>query len=798
MIQDIRYAIRALLKSPGFAAAAVLTLALGIDANAAIFSVINAVLLRPLAFEKPDQLVTVYSRDPNGAQNLTTQPDLDDWRKMSRSFSGLASWAGQSVNLTGLEEPRRILGTFVSSNMFSTLGVTPAIGRGFAEGEDRLGGQQVAVLSDRLWHTQFAGDPKVIGKIAQFNGEPYTIVGIMPASFIFPQMDADVFLPAFKYPNYSMDRAQISCIVMGRLKDNSTVQTAQADMDSVAAQLAAAYPASNKGRGAIVTPVKETLVQNLRPSLEALGGAVAFVLLIVCANVASLLVGRMVSRSRERAVRIALGASRGRLMSHVAAETIVLGGVGGALGLLLAFKSIPAMAVAIADYLPNGAQVQLDNTVIAFTLGISLLSAVLIAVIPAWQGARSTSGATPLGSGRGAGTGSGKNRARNILVVAEIALALVLLAGAGLMIKSFSALGRAESGFDTHNLMQLAYRVPRNKYPTGAQQTQFHREVVEHILGVPGVLAATSVRAVPMGGNGNNTTFFRTDKPEPPVAEMPRALANFVDPNFFSTMRIPVLKGRAFSDRDVADGPPVMVINRTLALRYFGDRDPIGQHLRIPQTKQTGEIIGVVGDAKQFGLADPPTPQIYGSLAQNPFIFTSLAVRTAGDPMKLANEIRRAIWQVDRDQPVWSVHSYDEIIATQSRPQQLITGMLGAYAGLAVLLAAIGIFSIVSFAVTQRTGEIGVRMALGARPGDILRLIMRQGFSMALIGIAIGLGGAAWMSGLLKTQLYAVSPLDPAVYASVAVLLGGIALAACVIPARRAAKLNPVEALRAE
>jgi putative ABC transport system permease protein len=796
--QDLRYAARTLRKSPGFTIATVLTLALGISANSAIFSIVNGVLLKPLPFGRAGQLVEVFVRDAQGQRQYVSQPDLDDWRATAHTFTGsgtgLASWVAQSVNLTGLEQPERLTGIFVSSNFLPVLGVAPAIGRGFADGEDRIGGERVALISDRLWHSRFAADPAILGKAAELNGEPYVIVGVLPPSFVFPLVDADVYLPAFKYPNYSMDRGQPSCAVIGRLRDGASIQTAQADLDTIAARLARTYPVSNKGLGAMVISLKEDMVTDLRPSVVALAGAVAFVLLIGCANVASLLIARMVARERERAVRIALGASRARLISHVLAEAVLLAGAGGGLGLLLGIWSVPGIAASIAVYLPYGTVIELDRSVVLFTLGVSLGAALLVAAIPAWQSLHAES----LREGRGQTSGARKNRTRSILVAGEIALALVLLVGAGLMIRSFSELGRADPGFDTHHLLTLAYRVPRNKYPTAAQQSQFHREVVVNIQASPGVLAATSVRAVPLGGNGNSSEFVLTDRPEPPAADRPRALLNFADPDFFSTMRIPVLEGRVFSQHDQPDGTYVIVVNQTLARRYFNGRDPIGQHLRIPSIQRTGEIVGVVGDIKQYRLTDPAAPQIYGALAQNPFIFTSLAVRTAGDPLQMVNQIRRAIWQVDKDQPVWSVHSFEEILATQSRLRQLVTAMLGAYAGVALVLASIGIFGVISYAVSQRTAEIGVRMALGARPADIARLILRQVFFMIAIGIAAGIGAALWLSRYLRTQLYAVSPLDPNVYASVAALLAAAAIAACLIPARRATKVDPTVALRYE
>jgi predicted permease len=519
MLRELLYAFRTLRKSPGFTIAAVMTLALTIGANSTIFSVIEGVLLRPLPFDREGRLVEVNARDAQGQRQFVSQPDLDDWRATAKSFDGLASWVPQSVSLTGLDQPERVIGMFVLANFLPVLGITPAIGRGFAASEDRIGAERVVLLGDQLWHTRFAGDPSVLGKTIQLNGETYTIVGVLPASFVFPDVIADVYLPAFKYPNYSINRAQTSCSVIGRLRPGTTLQSAQAEMDSIAARLAASYPATNSGRGVKVVSLRNDIVDRRKPTIFVLAGAAAFVLLIGCANIAGLLIARMVARERDRAVRIALGASRARLISQVTTEVLLLAVAGGALGFLLAAWTVPVVAASIAVFLPFGIVIALDRSVVLFAAGVSLISAIAIAVIPAWQSANGES----LRAGRSAGSGAGSTRTRSILVVAEIALALVLLAGAGLMMKSVASISREQPGFDPHNLLTLGYRVPRTKYPTGAQQAEFHREVVEKIKAVPGVIDAAAVRATPLGSNGDFTDFLLTDRPEPAVAERPRA-----------------------------------------------------------------------------------------------------------------------------------------------------------------------------------------------------------------------------------------------------------------------------------
>ena len=795
MLHELRYAFRTLRQSPAFTIATVLTLALAIGGNSAIFSVVNTVLLKPLPIDREGRLTSVFGRTPQGQQDWVSQPDLADWRAAARSFDGIASWVPQSVNLTGLERPQRIGGMFVSADFLPLLGVTPALGRGFAAGEDRTGGKLVAVIANGLWRSRFGGDAGVVGRKADFNGEPYTIIGVLPPGFLFPYFNADVLLPAWRYPNYSLDRAQTNCGALARLRPGTSTQMAQTEMDGIAARLAAAYPASNKGRGATVVTMRDDLFDRRKPTVKALAGAVAFVLLIACANVAGLMIARRAARERERAVRVALGASRGDLFRQVLAETALLAGIGGAGGWLFAMWTIPPIAAIAAMFLPDGATIELDRATVLFTAAITVAAAVFLAVIPAWQGG----GLETLRGTRGAGSGAAKNRTRSVLVAAEIVLALVLLAGAGLMVRSLAALGRTETGFDTQNLMMMAYRVPRTKYATGAQQVEFHRQVIEKIKAVPGVINAASVRAVPLGDNGSFATFLMTDRPEPPLAERPRGLLNFADPNFFATMRIPVLRGRVFTEHDQPGAPYVVVINQTLARRYFADRDPVGQQLRLPDSNQTAEIIGVVGDIKHFDLREPAAPQIYGALAQNPFVFTSVAVRTAGNPLRFAEAIRQAAWEVDKDQPVWSVHTFAEVLQNlRGGIPRLMTVMFEAYAAMALLLAAIGIFGLVSYTVGQRTGEIGIRVALGAQPVDVIKLILRQGITLVFAGIITGAAAAAWLSQYLKSLIYAVSPLDPAAYGAGAALLAAVALAACLLPARRALRVNPVDALRQE
>lgn len=797
VLQDARYALRWLRKSPGFTAAAILTLALGIGANSAIFSVVDAVMLRPLPVERPEQLVMVFVRDLQGQRDWVSQPDFEDWRSQSQSFQGVASFVPQSVNLTGTEEPTRVIGNFVSSNFFSVLGVSPALGRAFTPGKDRPGAEREVVITYGLWKDRFGGDPSLVGKSLVLNGEPFTVVGILSRSFAFPIAASDVFLPSPYYPNYALNRGQTSCAVFARLRDGVSISEAQAEMSTIAARLGSQYPDANKGRGALVLSMKEILIEDIRPIVLSLFGAVVFVLLIGCTNVANLMLARLMARRRECAVRAALGASSGRLIGQFLTESVLLGSAGGGLGLLLGLWGVFALSKGAAGFLPPGTTLSLDGAVLAFTFALSVGTGVLVGLIPAFQISR-TDWNEWLREGRSAGASAARNRSRTLLVVSEVTLALVLLVGSGLMIRSFYELSRVDPGFQPQHVLTMEYRLPRTKYPKPAQQVAFHLEVVERVSALPGVESAASVRALPFSGNGNVADFLLLDRPAPAPNQMPRAQVNAADPGYFRTMRIPLLRGRVFNQHDIAGAPPVVVVNKTLVDRFWPDQDPIGRQLRIPSIDLTATVVGVVGGIKQFGLDDPAIPQIYGSLAQNPFIFTTLVVRTKGDPMKMANEVRKAVWSVDKDQPVWKVRSLESMLTVSKSPRRFVMFMLSGYAALALLLASVGIFGVMSYLVGQRTAEIGIRMALGAQPRHVLGSFLRQGLSMTVVGVVAGVVGALGLTRYLRSQLFAIKATEPSVYAAVAGLLVLVAAAACFIPARRAMKVDPTVALRSE
>lgn len=796
--QDLRYGARMLAKKPGFTLLIIITLALGIGANTAIFSAVNAVLLRPLPFEQPEQLVMAYTSTPQEERNFVAYPDLQDWQQQSQSFSQLAGFVPQSVNLTGRGEPARLVGGFATANFFALLKVTPLLGRDFQTGEDKPGAAGVAILSYGLWQTRFGADAQVIGQTVTLNNQPFTIVGVLPAEFAFPQSEVEVWMPLPFYPNFSLDRSRASAGVLGRLHPGVTRAQAQAELATIAGRLAAQYPDTNKDRRVTLVHFQDDLVERVRPSLLVLWGAVGFVLLLTCANIANLLLARAVGRGREMALRAALGAGRVRLVRQLLTETVLLALLGGVLGLLLGLWGIDLMGAQNPVELLPQADIRLDRTVLGFTLGLSVLTGIVFGLAPALRFSTPDLVEALKEGGKGAGAGAGRNRLRSALVVVQVAIALILLIGSGLMVKSFRQLTQVAPGFDPHNVLTMEYRVPRNKYPEPRQQWEFHRRVVERVRAVPGVEAAAAVLALPHSGNMGTTTFVPLNLPEPPQGQEPRAQINRTDEHYFAALRIPLLRGRVFTEHDKADAPPVVVINQTMAQRYWPNQDPVGQAVRLLENNVTATIIGVVGDVKHYSLDEPATAQIYTSYPQQPHIFTTLVVRTTSDPLALARAVRGAVWSVDKDQPVWKVRTLEFLLDRSLGSQRFLMWLLTGFSLLALTLAAVGVYGVISYAVTQRTHEIGVRLALGAQRRDIVRLVAGQGMMLAGVGVGIGLIAAFLLTRFLAQLLFNVSPTDPLTFAGVALLLLIVALVACLVPSRRATKVDPMIALRYE
>jgi putative ABC transport system permease protein len=804
LLRNARYGLRVLLRAPAFTAVAVLTLGLGIGANAAVFSIVNALLIRPLPLPDSERLVTISSFDDEGRRQYVSVPDFDDLRAQSRLLEALSAFVPQSANLTGRAEPQRVRAGFVSDSFFDLVGVRPAIGRGFRKGVDDVeGAQRVCVLQHEAWQSLWGGDTALVGREIVVNNEPYAVIGVMPKGFRFPFDEIEVWMPYHAWPPYrdmlakgQLTRANGMVNPIGRLRPGARLDEARAELAAIAGRVAAAHPEGGARRSFGAKPLREALVSDAREALLVLMGAVAFVLLIACANVANLMVARAAARAHELATRAALGADRRRLVSELLTEAGLVWLAGGALGLLAGYGGLRLLMASAPRDLPAGIVPELDLTVVAFTLALTALTAVAFGIIPALRFSSPDVSSTLNSSGRSGIEGGGRSRLRAALVVGQVALTLMLLVGAGLLTRSFGRLARVDVGFRADGLLTMEYRLPQNKYPEGPQQWQTHRLIAERVREVPGVRAATLVRALPFSGNGNTATLEIVG--QPPSEKPPRAGLNTVDAAYFETMGIPLLRGRVFSDRDVADAPPVVVVSQKLAERHWPGQNPLGKQLRFLDTKPvvTAEVVGVVGDAKQYGLDDADLGCVYAAQPQNPHIFNTLAVRTAGDPMQLANAVRAAVWSVDPEQPVWKIRTQQSLVERSKGMPRFLAQLMGGYAGLALLLAAVGLYGVTSYSVTQRTREIGLRMALGAEPGDVLRIVLRRGLKLATIGLAIGLVGALALGRVLRTLLYATSPADPVTLVAVAAVLLAVAGLASYLPARRATRVDPTVALR--
>jgi putative ABC transport system permease protein len=799
LLKDLRFGLRTLLKRPGFTVVAVLTLALGIGANTAIFSVVDAVLLRPLPFRDADRLVIVYETTQAVPRDYVSVPNLRDYREASHAFESLATFVPQSVNLTGAGEPERVVGAFATANFFPMLGVEAARGRLLQSEDDAEGGQLAVVLGNEFWRRRFGGDPSVVGKSLTLNGEPYAVVGVMPAGFNFSGSTPDVLMPARKWPNYKVERGLHNSWVIARMKPGVTREAAEEDLRAVARNLEEAYPEENRGRTVTVVGLHDEIVEDIRPALLVLLGAVGLILLIACANIANLLLARGAARQKEVALRAALGASRARLLRQLLTETLLLALAGGVAGVLLAQWGVDALVAFSPVNLPAPQGVHVDARVLGFSLGLSLLTGLVFGIVPALQLSKADVN-TNLKEGGGGAVGEGRGRAglRGAFVVSQVALSLVLLVGAGLLLHSFYRLLRVSPGFDPRNLLTMEYRVPKNKYPKGEQQWAFHREVVERVGHVPGVESAAVIRGLPFSGNGGSITYAVPDRPAPPKGQEPKALENAIDPNYLTTVGLPLVRGRNFDEHDTADSPPVVLVNRTMAENLWPGEDPLGKRLEFPDVKVTATVVGVVGDAKQYDIAEQQRPQVYTPYAQNPHIFATLVVRSRVEPLSLTESVKKAVWAVDPEQPMWRIRTLEATLTQNVADRRFILSLMGCFAVLAVLLTALGIYGVISYSVAQRTHEIGVRMALGAQRGDVLRMILRQGMLLALVGVVAGVGAALALTRLMTGLLYGVSAADPLTYAGVAVLLAAIALVACLVPARRATKVDPMIALRYE
>jgi putative ABC transport system permease protein len=813
-IQDIRYGMRLLARNPGFTIVAVLTLALGIGANTALFSVVNGVLLNPLPFPKPDQLVTLHEKKPNFETGAIPYLNFVDWQNQNHTFSSIAISRTAIFILTGLGESERLQGDFVSADFFQTLGVKPIAGRDLNTQDDQFGAAPVALISASLWKRKFGGTQDVLGKMISLGGQGYTIVGVMPSSISLRTGSfqyGDVYAPIRVWRNPALHNrmAALGLHGIGRMKPGVTLAQAKADLQRVAANLATAYPDANRGTTANVLPMKQSMVGRVQPYLLLLLGAVGFVLLIACVNVANLLLARSAGRTREFAIRAALGAGRGRVVRQLLTESTMLAVAGGALGLLFAAWGTQGALGLLPDALPRAEEIGMDGRVLIFAAAVSLLVGILFGLVPALKTATPDLHATLKEGGRG--TTGARHRVHAAFVVVEMALALVLLVGAGLMIRTLASLWRVDPGFESKNVLTFSVGFPPALRSANPATVRAHlRQLDRQLESTPGVEAASiSWGAFPMASE-DDQTFWVEGQPKPKAqSEMPMALDYLVEPDYLKVMSIPLRRGRFFTSQDDEHSPTVVVVDDILAGKYFPHQNPIGQRLNIGDMK--AEIIGVVGHVKQWGLdtddTDSLRAQFYLDFRQFPDEVmpraaggVGVVVRTAGAPLGAMDSIRRGLREMNDEQVIFDIETMDGIVSSSLASRRFSMLLLGAFAVLAVLLASVGIYGVNAYLVGQRTHEIGVRMALGAQRVDVLRLVIGQGARMALAGVALGVVAALGLSRLLQSSslLYGVSASDPLTFAAVAILLTLMALAACYIPARRATNVDPMVALRYE
>jgi putative ABC transport system permease protein len=798
MGKDFRFAIRMLGKSPGFTLMAVVALALGIGANTAIFSVVNAVMLSRLPFESPDRLAMVWEQSPRtGKPNVVNPLNFLNWHDRNRSFERIASLIAFPLSLGGDGEPEQVDGMAISDGFFEILGVKPIMGRWFTPQEDTPGNDNVAILSEGLWRRRYGADPGIVGRQIRVNNHVYTVVGVMPAGFRFPMTRADLWTPL------SIDRTKPNAggrflSTVARLRHGATLASAQADMNVISSQLQKERPEFDSKWGITVVSLREQVVGNVRTPLYVLLGAVGLVLLIACANVANLMLMRAAGRSREIAIRAALGAGAPRIARQMLVESTLLSLLGGALGLAVGVWSISALTAALPDTISyvNLKTIRIDAVVFLFTLAISLATGILFGLAPALKAARTDVHDALKAGGRG--IASGRSFTRSVLVVAEVALSMILLVGAGLLIRSFAQLSHVDPGFDAPHVltMQLA---TGGRFPTDQKFTEFNLNLLERVRAVPGVEAAGTSHFLPLGRIIPGTGFWRTDQPRPAHGSEPVTEVLVVMPGYFAAMNIPLLRGRVFEDRDRAvQKPHFVVINQTVARQFYPNENPIGKMLTVQWGADPYEIAGVVADVHQAAIATAPKPGVFISNLQEPSGPSNLVVRTHGDPKLQTQAIEREVHAIDREIAISDVKTMDEYVSASVAAPRFNTILLGAFAALALVLAAVGIFGVISYSVAQRTQELGIRRALGADTWSVMRLVLTQGLGLAGIGLAVGLAGAFAVTRLLESLLFGVTATDPLTFMAVGVMLTMVAMLASYLPARRAAGVDPIVALRDE
>jgi putative ABC transport system permease protein len=814
LLQDLRFGFRTLLKNPGVTAVAIIALALGTGANSAIFSVVNAVLLRPLPYENPDGLVLVWGKNATTSRDALSVPDFLDYRNQNSAFREMAGFAYDDFNLSTGGEPEHIQGSMVSANYFAVLGTKITQGNAFRPEDDQPGAGRVAIISNGLWKGRFGSDPNLVGQPILLNGASFIVIGIAPASFQSPNPEdnpqvwvplsldgGDILrVPSSTSPAGLSNRRSRFLIGIVRLKPGITPRQAQADCDAIASRLEQQYKDTNSGISTSVVPLREQIIGKIASALMVLLAAVGFVLLIACGNVANLLLARAAARQKEIAIRTALGAGRLRLIRQLLTESVLLSVVGGALGLLLAYGEIRLLLALNPANIPRLSEIEIDGRVLGFTLLIALLTGIVFGLAPALQASKADLNEALKEGARGSTGGISRQRVRNLLVVSEVALTVVLLIGAGLMLKSFSSLQSVNPGFNPANVLTMVVNLPASKYTDDHQAQAFFEQVLNRVELLPGVQAAGAVTGLPLTTTSIiRLRFIVDERPPTNASEVPRGNFRSISHNYFRAMGIALVKGRYFTEQDRDKSPPVVIINETMANRYWQGEDPIGKRLTIPSAGGgSREVVGVVADVKHSSLDTESGVEMYVPFLQKPFKFMALVIRTSSDPLGSIGAVRNEILSVDKSQPVYDVKTLQQVVSDSVSQPRLYTLLLGIFAGLALTLAAVGIYGVMNYSVVQRKHEIGIRLALGAQRSNILKMVVGQGMLLALIGVALGLTAALILTRVMESLLFGVSARDLTTFLTIPLVLAVVAFLSSYFPARRATCIDPMIALRYE
>jgi putative ABC transport system permease protein len=804
LLQDLRYGARTLMKKPGFALVSVITLAAGIAANTTIFSVADALVLRPFNFPHQERLVMVWERGENGGgfdHGSVAPGNFNDWREQNQSFERLVAIVGRSFDLTGAHQPERFSGYGVSAGFFDAFGVKPALGRAFLPGEDRPGRDQVVVLKHSLWERRFGSDPNIVGRTLTLNAKTFTVIGVMPPDFNFPFNGGEMWAPLAFDDKTKQERLSHYLRAMGLLRPGVGIAQANADLDAISRRAQRLYPDTNAGVSSNVVGMTEDIVREAQEYMLPLVGTVAFVLLIACVNVANMLFSRAFGRRKEIAVRLALGASRWRLVRQLLTESLLLALAGGVIGLLLSFWAVDllrgAMPEDFAKFIPGFDHFGVNRVVLLFTLMISMLTGVLFGLTPAWQASKPNLNESLKEGAKGASSAGSRQRLRSGLVVAEVALSLVLLIGAGLMIRSFVAMLRDDVGFNPQGALSFQLALSREKY-SEAQQRDFYDQLLQRLEALPGVVAAGATCILPMSNDNEGRIFEIVGRPPFEKGKGPGVDYRVVTPRYFDAIGMSLRRGRGFTAGDNERAPGVVIINETFARRFFPSQEAIGQRIITGGADKPIEIVGVVGDIKDLDLDMVPRPALYVPYSQNPRNYMGVVLRAAGEPMALTGAARDEVMKIDPALPVSNLKTVERMIHEVTSPKRIMTAMMGVFAGIALLLAGVGLYAVMAYAVSQRTHEIGIRMTMGARSRDVMRLVTGQGMKLTIAGLTLGIAGAFALTRVMEPLLYGVTPTDPLTFILISMSLVSVALLACWIPARRATRVDPIVALRCE